>query len=185
VDNKRYLFEEWAMQRRNFLVTTLGAGFAVAVQPVMAQTTIVFGSSLNEHVHFHCCVIDGVFEPTAVTGDTDAAPGLVFHAVPKRLRYFLQRGRRSQWLLYFGKPTLVIESPPNIIGIVLIDITEFRMAGCSLERPVAWIFKISGVNDSSRLSTATQNSVVPIKAMPMQCRETSMASIGLLMQNGH
>lgn len=21
-----------------------------------------FGSSLNEHVHFHCCVIDGVFE---------------------------------------------------------------------------------------------------------------------------
>jgi hypothetical protein len=22
-----------------------------------------FGSSLNEHLHFHCCVIDGVFEP--------------------------------------------------------------------------------------------------------------------------
>jgi hypothetical protein len=39
-----------------------------------------FGSSLNEHVHFHCCVIDGVFEPAAATGDTDAAPGVVFHA---------------------------------------------------------------------------------------------------------
>ncbi len=38
-----------------------------------------FGSSLNEHVHFHCCVIDGVFEP-AEAGDTDAAPGVVFHA---------------------------------------------------------------------------------------------------------
>ncbi len=22
-----------------------------------------FGSALNEHLHFHCCVIDGVFEP--------------------------------------------------------------------------------------------------------------------------
>ena len=39
-----------------------------------------FGSSLNEHIHFHCCVIDGVFEPAAATGDTDAAPGVVFHA---------------------------------------------------------------------------------------------------------
>jgi hypothetical protein len=31
-----------------------------------------FGSSLNEHVHFHICVVDGVFETTA--------PGIVFHA---------------------------------------------------------------------------------------------------------
>ena len=29
-----------------------------------------FGSSLNEHVHFHVCVVDGVFE--AVAGGTDA-----------------------------------------------------------------------------------------------------------------
>jgi hypothetical protein len=41
-----------------------------------------FGSSLNEHVHFHCCVIDGVFEPAETDGATeaDAAPGVVFHA---------------------------------------------------------------------------------------------------------
>ena len=32
-----------------------------------------FGSSLNEHVHFHVCVVDGVFED--VTGDTDAHRG--------------------------------------------------------------------------------------------------------------
>jgi len=38
-----------------------------------------FGSSLNEHIHFHCCVIDGVFE-SAEAGDTDDAPGVVFHA---------------------------------------------------------------------------------------------------------
>ena len=28
-----------------------------------------FGSSLNEHVHFHCCIVDGVFEPAANTED--------------------------------------------------------------------------------------------------------------------
>ena len=43
-----------------------------------------FGSSLNGHVHFHVCVVDGVFEevPVAVEGDTDAQsslPGIVFH----------------------------------------------------------------------------------------------------------
>ncbi len=35
------------------------------------------GSALNEHVHFHCCVIDGVFEPAL---DTDNEEGVVFHA---------------------------------------------------------------------------------------------------------
>jgi hypothetical protein len=36
-----------------------------------------FGSSLNEHVHFHCCVIDGVFEPAVAPDD---APSVSFHA---------------------------------------------------------------------------------------------------------
>ena len=39
-----------------------------------------FGSSLNGHVHFHVCAVDGVFEEVA--GDTDAQsspPGIVFH----------------------------------------------------------------------------------------------------------
>ena len=35
-----------------------------------------FGSSLNAHLHFHCCIIDRVFEPA---GD-NAAAGVVFHA---------------------------------------------------------------------------------------------------------
>lgn len=34
-----------------------------------------FGSSLNEHVHFHCCIIDGVFEPIA---DTDEEESVIF-----------------------------------------------------------------------------------------------------------
>lgn len=36
-----------------------------------------FGSSLNEYVHFHCCVIDGVFEPAVALDD---APSVSFHA---------------------------------------------------------------------------------------------------------
>jgi len=39
-----------------------------------------FGSSLNEHVYFHCCVIDGVFEPAVVPDD---ATSVSFHAAIK------------------------------------------------------------------------------------------------------
>ena len=28
-----------------------------------------FGASLNRHVHYHCCVIDGVFEPVEDAAD--------------------------------------------------------------------------------------------------------------------
>lgn len=43
-----------------------------------------FGSSLNEHVHFHVCVVDGVFEEVAGEGEGDARaqahlPGVIFH----------------------------------------------------------------------------------------------------------
>lgn len=41
-----------------------------------------FGSSLNEHVHFHVCVVDGVFEEVAgdgVTGDKPSLQGVIFH----------------------------------------------------------------------------------------------------------
>lgn len=37
-------FTETPLSRRNFIVTALGAGFALAVQPVMAQTAITTGS---------------------------------------------------------------------------------------------------------------------------------------------
>jgi hypothetical protein len=48
-----------------------------------------FGSSLNEHVHFHSCAVEGVFEEVAGGGgdvDADAqardqarGPGVIFH----------------------------------------------------------------------------------------------------------
>jgi hypothetical protein len=41
-----------------------------------------FGSSLNGHVHFHVCVVDGVFEEVPGEGDADvhaSPPGIVFH----------------------------------------------------------------------------------------------------------
>ena len=43
-----------------------------------------FGSSLNAHTHFHCCIVDGVFQPAAKIGDTtgvaDAVVEVDFHA---------------------------------------------------------------------------------------------------------
>ena len=39
-----------------------------------------FGSSLNEHVHFHVCVVDGVFEAVPADSDANASlPGVIFH----------------------------------------------------------------------------------------------------------
>lgn len=39
-----------------------------------------FGSSLYGHVHFHFCVVDGVFEGVAGDGDAQSSPpGIVFH----------------------------------------------------------------------------------------------------------
>jgi Putative transposase/Transposase zinc-binding domain len=35
-----------------------------------------FGSALNAHLHFHCCILDGVFESAATTA---GAAGVVFH----------------------------------------------------------------------------------------------------------
>ena len=41
-----------------------------------------FGSSFNEHFHFHVCAVDGVFETVAghvVANGEPAAPGVIFH----------------------------------------------------------------------------------------------------------
>ncbi len=39
-----------------------------------------FGSSLNGHVHFHVCAVDGVFEEVAGGADAQSsAPGIAFH----------------------------------------------------------------------------------------------------------
>lgn len=41
-----------------------------------------FGSSLNGHVYFHVCVVDGVSEEVPVEGETYAQyspPGIFFH----------------------------------------------------------------------------------------------------------
>jgi hypothetical protein len=35
-----------------------------------------FGSLLNAHLCFHCCIVDGVFEPA---GAADGAARVVFH----------------------------------------------------------------------------------------------------------
>jgi len=55
-----------------------------------------FGSSLNEHVHFHMCVVDEMFKEVAghvVVNNESAAPSVIFIR-PAGLRRILRVGRR-------------------------------------------------------------------------------------------
>ena len=74
-----------------------------------------FGSSLNTHVHFHVCVVDGVFEvvPSATQAELTMSPSVVFHPASgldevavaqvqadvrrRLLRAFVARGRIEPW----------------------------------------------------------------------------------------
>jgi hypothetical protein len=61
-----------------------------------------FGASLNRHVHYHCCVIDGVFEPARDDGDavhfrpaaltTDALAAIAEQVRVRVLRWFARHG---------------------------------------------------------------------------------------------
>jgi hypothetical protein len=60
-----------------------------------------FGSSLNEHTHFHVCVIEGVFEPAPEQSarfievkelDADDAEAVQAQVRRRILRAFVQRG---------------------------------------------------------------------------------------------
>jgi Putative transposase len=44
-----------------------------------------FGSSLNEHVHFHVCVVDGVFEQLAGAADGDAQTDTDDQSAPRKV----------------------------------------------------------------------------------------------------
>ena len=60
-----------------------GAAQVDKTAPYIGAATFIhrFGSSLNEHVHFHVCVIDGVFEAVAgqPQADPSTAPGIILH----------------------------------------------------------------------------------------------------------
>ena len=73
-----------------------------------------FGSSLNEHVHLHVCVVDGVFEEVAgdvVTGaDTDAQA--------------VTDGQSS--------PSKVIFHPASAIDEIAVAQVQAATAGCDV-----------------------------------------------------
>ena len=64
-----------------------------------------FGSSLNQHGHFHCCVIDGAFEPAVARDD---APSVGFHpARAHELDAAAFAGVRTRALRTFAKRGLI------------------------------------------------------------------------------
>jgi hypothetical protein len=46
-----------------------------------------FGSSLNEHVHFHVCVVDGMFEALAGGADTNTQADADGQSAPSKVIY--------------------------------------------------------------------------------------------------
>ena len=67
---------------RTLLYQTIAEHFETWFELASAGQFDGFGSSLNGHVHFHVCAVDGVFEEVAVAGEADAQsspPGIVFH----------------------------------------------------------------------------------------------------------
>jgi hypothetical protein len=64
-----------------------------------------FGSTLNPHLHFHCVVIDGVFEPAP-------ADGVVFHAatgLDANTLVQMQAQVRQRLLRYCARPPFALE----------------------------------------------------------------------------
>jgi hypothetical protein len=75
-----------------------------------------FGSALNEHVHFHCCIIDGAFEPADVTGE---AAGVVFHAasgLDAAALADVQAMVRRRILSTFARRGLIGKSDAEVMG---------------------------------------------------------------------
>ena len=74
-----------------------------------------FGSSLNEHVHFHCCIVDGVFEPA----DTAEAAGVEFHAatgLDAPAIAEVQTGVRRRILAAFARRALIDKGDAEVMG---------------------------------------------------------------------
>ncbi len=93
-----------------------------------------FGASLNRHVHYHCCIIDGVFEPVEEADDdlqaarfraaaerTPEVVAAITGQVPVRmLRWFARSGlierddvREMRAPRYPPDPTAVSRSRPQ------------------------------------------------------------------------
>jgi hypothetical protein len=65
-----------------------------------------FGSALNPHLHFHCVVIDGVFDATATGGVIfSAATGLEANAIAQ-VQAQVRRRLRGRLTRPIGSPTL-------------------------------------------------------------------------------
>jgi hypothetical protein len=77
-----------------------------------------FGSSLNEHVHFHVCVVDGVFE--AVAGEEGVCDGVIFHPTtgidPEAAAQAQARLRRRILRAFVGRGLLEAFEAKEMLG---------------------------------------------------------------------
>ncbi len=85
-----------------------------------------FGASLNRHVHFHCCVIDGVFEPVADTSGISEAvrfrPATAL--TPKAIAAIAEQVRLGV-LRWFARPALV--DPDDVRAMLTWENSGFSL----------------------------------------------------------
>ena len=75
-----------------------------------------FGSSLNEHLHFHCCIVDGTFEPVA---NADDGAEVDFHAATVLDRFAIaevQARVRRRVLATFVRRGLIDKADAEVMG---------------------------------------------------------------------
>ncbi len=85
-----------------------------------------FGASLNRHVHFHCCVIDGVFEPVADTSGISEAvrfrPATAL--TPKAIAAIAEQVRLGV-LRWFARPVLI--DPDDVRAMLTWENSGFSL----------------------------------------------------------
>lgn len=99
-----------------------------------------FGSSLNEHVHLHVCVIDGVFEVVPGEGEGQTAPGNP--ATPPNINFHEASGESMRLAWLKRKPPFADAScaPLWVVACDVVAIAQRLMQSCA-------DVKIQPVND--------------------------------------
>jgi carboxymethylenebutenolidase len=144
------------MQRRSFLVTTLGAGFAVAVQPVMAQTAIVTDATGLLAGEVGVPVADGTLVAYRAAPPTPGAPVVLvvseIFGVHEHIKDICRRLARAGYFAIApelfarqGDPRSMT-SIPDILNTIVARTPDAQVLG-DLDACVSWAQQQGGNTD--------------------------------------
>jgi hypothetical protein len=94
-----------------------------------------FGASLNRHVHYHCCIIDGVFEPAQEADDRQAVRFRAAAELTPQARAAIAEQVRVRVLRWFARSGLI--EPENVREMLAWENRGFSLGSkhrCARER---------------------------------------------------